>query len=213
MKQVNIDPSLFEKMHFKMDELYALLPKKNGTPLPEPIPIDRVRLKVAAFYRKMNWIAQYLEGRKAEAPHEVPDEMLINKDDLKLEFYIDRRAVARLVRISMLPEFEQLGVFYGLQAVNGNPLSAGDKEFGQFTGIFVGLDKERNVLDVHFPARELETEDDEHIDGEDTWPPPPPPDGPGKKKGKRNGSLTSTPPKNYFSLATDPDEIDRYFAD
>jgi hypothetical protein len=208
MKHVNIDPLLFRKMHGRIDELKDFFDNSNGKALPAPIPIDRVRTKVASFYKKMNWIARFLE----EHQDEVPEEMRINKDDLKLEFYIDRRAVARLMRICMRPDFSQMGVFFGLQAANGDPLKEGDKEFGTMTGIFMGLDEERNVLDCHFPLRTLESENDEHIDGEDTWPPPPPPPPPPGKK-RKNGTVKSEPPKHYFSLSSKFNEIEDYFED
>jgi hypothetical protein len=177
-------------------------PRVNGQPLPEPIPIDRIRKKVASFHEKMNWLADFLEKYKDE----VPEEMRIKKEDLKLAFYIDRRAVARLMRICMRPDFTQLGVFFGLQAAGGDPLKEDSKEFGQFTGIFVGVNENLEMLDCHFAMRPLKSENDEHIEGEDTWPPPPPPP-PGK-----NG-VKATALKNYFSLSTAFKEIREYFAD
>ena len=206
MKQGNIDPQVLKDMNLSVDDLRTLIDTLSEKPLPEPIPIDRIRKKVSSFHEKMNWIADFLEKHKDE----VPEEMRIDKNDIRLEFYIDRRAVARLMRICMRPDFTQLGVFFGLQASNGKPLEKDDKEFGHFTGIFVGLTEEREVLNCHFPARPLLSENDEHIEGEDTWPPPPPPPPPGKH-GEPNGK--ELPPKNYFKLSTGIDEITKYFAD
>lgn len=182
-------------------------PRPNGQPLPEPIPIDRIRKKVADFHEKMNWLADFLEKYKDE----VPEEMRIKKEDLKLAFYIDRRAVARLMRICMRPDFTQMGVFFGLQAAGGDLLKEDSKEFGQLTGIFVGVNEELEMLDCHFPIRPLNSEGDEHIEGEDTWPPPPPPP-PGKDVKPSNG-VKATDIRNYFSLATEIKEIREYFAD
>jgi len=141
-----------------------------------PTPLDTVQEKVLAFYEKMNQIATFLRNNNA------PPELQINRKDLFLQFYIDKPAIVRLLKISTQEDFEQFGVFFGLEAPEEEEKDL-DEAFGEMTACFVGLDKDRNVLHCHFPGSNTASTGDNPtnqtaattaaVDPEDTWPPRP----------------------------------------
>lgn len=163
--------------------------------IPAITPLPDIQKKVDAFHEKMNRIADFL------IEYEAPEELQIKKEDLPIQFYIDKEAVARLMRICMQEDFVQLGVYWGLQnPANQDPLEPGSKIFGEITGCFIGLDKDRNILNCHFPHIPVGSTEIQKIDGEDTWPPP----GGGDVIGGRK-------PENYFSLASEAITVHNFF--
>ncbi|MHA4811549.1 hypothetical protein ACX0G9_25865 [Flavitalea flava] len=168
--------------------------------LGEATPLEDIQLKVYTFYEKMRRIAQFLKDNNA------PPEMQIDPENLKLEFYIDKKAITRLINICMQDNFAIFGVFFGLQDPKDQQPLKGDAEiFGELTGCFLGLDDDRNILGCHFPKIPVGTTKPVVVMGEDTWPPHPPKPIPPVA----TGSTAQTP--RYFSLASNPMDVCKYF--
>ena|ERR1700677_4464531 len=162
-------------------------------------PVVTIQEKVLSFYDKMNKIDKFLEENGAS------DDIRISAKDVPLEFYIDKLAVARLMRIAMQEEFEQFGVFFGIETPNDLPfpLPGSPDSYGKLTGCFLGLNAKREILDCHFEKINPKDFNSGGIPGEETWPPPG--GGSGVKGGKH------PPLKNYFSLASNRTTVEKYF--
>jgi hypothetical protein len=129
---------------------------------------EKIEAKLLTFYEKMNRIAAFLRN------HNAPADIQINSEEIYLECYIDKPAIARLMTIAMQDNFAQFGVFFGLE----DPASHGPEvpestSFGQLTACFLGLDANQNILGCHFPKGSAGRATGEEMGGEDTWPPPP----------------------------------------
>jgi len=137
----------------------------NGL-LPAPTNMSVIQLKVADFQFKMKEINGALQG--AEAFMQIQD-----PENFFTQFYVDRAALARLAAIAAQDEFTQFGVFFGVEdPVSKKPLEdLKAPGFGRLTCCFVGLDKEGNVMGVHFPGANGA---EPLLKAEETWPPPPP---------------------------------------
>jgi|ERR1700722_1371132 len=162
-------------------------------------PVETIQEKVLSFYDKMNKIDKFLEE------HGASKDIRISAKDVSLEFYIDKKAVGRLMRIAMQEEFEQFGVFFGIETPNDQPfpLPGSQDSYGKLTACFLGLNGKREILHCHFEKINPKDFNTGGIPGEETWPPPG--GGMGAKGARR------LPIKNYFSLASNRTTVEKYF--
>lgn len=132
-----------------------------------PTPLVSVRKKVLSFYDKMTELYQFLIENSA------PPELLLHAKEFPLEIYIDKPAIARLIKISMEEDFEQFGVFFGAEK-RAVPTSEPDNysSFGHLTACFVGLNKENDIIQCHLrPINQSTGDTGGGISPEETWPP------------------------------------------
>src|ERR1700748_1944381 len=106
-------------------------------------PLPAIKNKVLTFHQKMNKVKEYLE----KDPH-APKELKILAQEMTLQFYIDKPAITRLINISMQKDFEQFGVFFGLEDATQSEVTPADS-FGKLTACFLGLNKDRSIIGAH----------------------------------------------------------------
>jgi hypothetical protein len=163
-----------------------------------PTSVDVIQQKVLAFKNKMSSIASFLKK------HRAGKDIQILPSEFPLEFYVDRPAVARLIRIAMKEDFYQFGVFFGVETAADKTPSPNnsDNSFGKITACFLGLNKNREILKCHYAKIEATDTASSGVPGEETWPPP---GGPGLdyQKGSR--------PEHYYFLDSNTNDVIKYF--
>jgi hypothetical protein len=165
-------------------------------------PRKKIEAKLLTFYEKMNRIVAFLHN------HNAPADLQINSEEIYLECYIDKPAIARLINIAMQDNFAQFGVFFGLENPGGHDPQGPQPStsFGQLTACFLGLDENQNILGCHFPTGSAGRATGEEMGGEDTWPPPP-------IGGANKSILADLPydPRKAFTLFSSERDIKEYF--
>lgn len=150
----------------------------------ERTPLGKIREKVKTYHTKMNAIALALEGANAA--------VRINREKEFMEFYIEKKDLARLNEIASYPGCERLAVFFGLSNTH-------DKD--SVTGCFLGINHENNIIPQHRSTQAGRVGLPGAIDGEDTWLPP------GKK------STPAYDASKDFTLATEWSVIENHLKD
>ncbi len=160
-----------------------------------------IERKLLNFHKKLNRVATFLRD------HNAPADIQINAEEIYLECYVDKPAIARLMTIAMQDNFAQFGVFFGLEKPRTHDEQASEStSFGRLTTCFLGLDANQNILGCHFPKGSADEDAGQVIDGEDTWPPPP-------IDKAAIGTVADLPydPEKAFTLFSDVDFIKNYF--
>src|ERR1700744_4391915 len=110
----------------------SLLKDKSRPDLFKVTPRETIGEKLFTFYEKMNAIAAFLKENGA------PPEIQIKPEEIYLECYIDKPAVARLITIAMQDDFAQFGLFFGLEdPVTQDPEEDPSSSFGRLTACFL----------------------------------------------------------------------------
>ena len=117
-----------------------------------PTSIERIFREVRAYHEKMNAVSDFLETNKAS------EKIKIKKDKEYIGFYIGKKALDRLNKLAAEPDCHTIAVYLGLS----------DEEQHCVTGCFVAINKDRKIIDGHFPDRSGKP----GLPGEDTWIPP-----------------------------------------
>ena len=130
-----------------------------------PLDISIVQQKTADFQFKMRELVHAL----ADAP---PHLQILQPERMYTQFFIDRAALQRLNEIAEQADFENFGVYFGLEdPITQEPLADPKAPgFGKLTCSFVGLNANNEVLSTHFAQDGMPAK----FSAEETWPPPPP---------------------------------------
>lgn len=110
--------------------------------------LKEIRQQVTAFYDRMNEISDYLSGVRG-APQ-------LRKQDIYMQFYIDKTSLQALNEIADADGCESLVVLFGIH-----------KE--HLTGCFLGIDADKQILARHKKPLMGQAQ----LPGQENWPPPP----------------------------------------
>lgn len=166
----------------------------TGGGMDVPVAIELVRKKVHAYHTMMNDVIDYIAN---SVPNTGVTKPTIDPATQYLQFYIDKDALMRMLKICTSDGFDSIGVFFGVDIdVRMN---------NKLTASFIGLDASRRIIKGHFSkaTRTVDgvTEDDS-LPGEENWPPPP-------------ETLTASPGASavspFLTLKSTSAEIDKFF--
>lgn len=164
------------------------MPKKSKT---APVPLEKIKNQVIEYKRLMH---SALEAHNAK-------KTVTKKVDLNhqyLQFYIDKPAMMRLLKISLEAECDEIGVFFGLD--DGQEHQRNNK----VTACFIGLNKKKEIIQAHLGKaldRNGKLIEIDPLLGEENWPPPP-----------EQNSKSHTGKRPFFTVASNENDIEAYFS-
>lgn len=159
------------------------MPKKSKT---APVPLEKIKNKVLNYQKLMQSALKAYNATSSVSSKVDPDQQY-------LQFYIDKSAMLRLLRICIESECDSLGVFFGLDETRNNKVTA----------CFLALNEKKEIIQAHFGKgvdKKGKLIDIEPLLGEENWPPPP-----------INETQNARSHRPFFKVSSNPNDVADYF--